>query len=160
MLYRELSSGTLLVWFNCHWTKSNAFNEVLSWPKRLSGGWLSLRKIWVVGWADGGVVQDENPWFSNKREPGSSAGSSAIEGTETERGRLGRGFSIDTDLEHAIVLSNGERSMSLDAVWRVVTTPAAAASSWSVMGLDTWRFSSDGKTARLADRRFSTFSVV
>jgi hypothetical protein len=60
---------------------------------------------------------------------------------------------MDADDEYAIVLGTGERSMSLDAVWR-------AASYGDVIGLDTCCFSSDGKMTRFDGRRFSTFSVV
>lgn len=67
---------------------------------------------------------------------------------------------MEADLEHAIVLGTGERNMSLDAVWRVVTVLNTAVSYWGVIGLDTCCLSSDGKMTRLVERRFSTFSVV
>ena len=103
---------------------------------------------------------DGNPRFSNKREPGSSAGNSAIEGTEAERGRLGRGFCKDVDLEHALVLGTGERKRPLNVVCRVVAAPTTAALYWGVTGLQTCCLSSDGRMIRFAGRRFSIFRVV
>jgi len=102
------------------------------------------------------VVQDGKPWFSSKREPGNSAGSSAMEETEAERGRLGRGFCTNVDLEKAEVLDTGERNRSLNAVWRLVAA-LIKVPSWSVVGLESYCCLSGRGIARLGR---SVFSVV
>lgn len=46
-------------------------------------------------------------------DPGSSKAGSAGDGSDTERGRLGRGLCISADLGHRVALRAGDRSMSL-----------------------------------------------
>jgi hypothetical protein len=57
-------------------------------------------------------VRGSKPWFSNRIEPGSSAGRSGVDGRERERGRLGRGLSRETGLEYAVAYGAGDRSRS------------------------------------------------
>ena len=120
---RERMSGTLLAWINCGGTRFKRSKGSVSISKYLSVGCVSRRKIWVIGRADTGVVPDGNPWFSSRREPGSSTGSSE----ETEKGGLGRGFCTNVDLEQAAALGTGERSMPLNAVCKLLAALTRAA---------------------------------
>jgi hypothetical protein len=57
-------------------------------------------------------VRGSKPWFSNRIEPGSSAGRSGVDGREIERGRLGRGLSRESGLEYEVAYGAGDRSKS------------------------------------------------
>ena len=104
-----------------------------------------------------GVVQEGKPWFASSSEPGSSAGSSAMEETEAERGRLGRGFCTDADLEKADVLDTGERNRSFNAVWRLVAALTKASLYWSMIGLESYCCLPGGRIVRFGH---SVFGVV
>jgi hypothetical protein len=52
-------------------------------------------------------------------EPGSSAGRSAVDGKEAERGRSGRGLCMEAGLGNVAEHGAGERKMSLSAACRV-----------------------------------------
>jgi len=68
-----------------------------------------------LGGESSGIHLDGYPWFSRSSEPGSSAGSSGMIGTEVERGRLGSGFCKSAGLLQAV----GERSKSSKAACRL-----------------------------------------
>jgi hypothetical protein len=61
------------------------------------------------------ATADGKPWFSNRIDPGSSTG---VDGTETERGRLGRGLCVEA-LVHAPAPGAGDRSKSLKTACRL-----------------------------------------
>jgi hypothetical protein len=110
----------------------------------------------VIGRADTGVVPDGNPWFSSRREPGSSIGNSG----EAEHGGLGRGFCTDVDLEQAAALGTGERSMPLNAVCRLLAALTKAALYWDAIGLKAYCLLSGRMIVRFDERRGLAFGLI
>ena len=109
----------------------------------------------MIGRAHTGVVPDGNPWFSSRREPGSSTGNSG----EAEHGGLGRGFCTDVDLEQA-ALGTGERSMPLNAVCRLLAALTNAALYWDAIGLKEFCLLSGRMIVRFDERRCLAFGLI